>query len=116
MLATLTERRFSDPAWVFERKLDGVRALSTGHGAGPELWSRNQIRISNGYPELIEGVAARGGPRFVADGEIVAFDGAQTSFAKLQARIHLTTPNASLPPGWMSSITCSTCSRTTGST
>jgi DNA ligase D-like protein (predicted ligase) len=56
------------------------------------LWSRNQIRISNGYPELIEALAARGGPRFVADGEIVAFDGAQTSFAKLQARIHLTDP------------------------
>jgi bifunctional non-homologous end joining protein LigD len=92
MLATLTERRFSDPAWVFERKLDGVRALSTRHGAGPELWSRNQIRISNGYPELIEALAARGGPRFIADGEIVAFDGAQTSFAKLQARIHLTDP------------------------
>src|ERR1700704_6631797 len=64
MLTTLTERRFSDPAWVFERKLDGVRALSTRHGAGPELWSRNQIRISNGYPELIEALAARGGPRF----------------------------------------------------
>jgi bifunctional non-homologous end joining protein LigD len=25
MLATLTQDRFTDPAWIFERKLDGVR-------------------------------------------------------------------------------------------
>jgi bifunctional non-homologous end joining protein LigD len=24
MLATLTEERFSDPGWLYERKLDGV--------------------------------------------------------------------------------------------
>lgn len=35
-LATLTADRFSDPGWIFERKLDGERCLafSRGRGAG----------------------------------------------------------------------------------
>lgn len=90
MLATLTERRFSDENWLFERKLDGVRALCTRDGGTPQLWSRNQNRVDGSYPELVDALGEHGGPRFVADGEIVAFDGEQTSFARLQARIHLT--------------------------
>lgn len=90
MLATLTDRRFSDPSWLFERKLDGVRALSERDGGAVRLWSRNGKRIDGSFPELADALAAYGGPRFVADGEIVAFDGAQTSFSALQPRIHLT--------------------------
>ena len=34
MAAMLTDRRFDDPTWVFERKLDGVRCLpSRGQAA-----------------------------------------------------------------------------------
>ena len=34
-LATLTRDRFSDPAWIFERKLDGERCLAfAGGGRG----------------------------------------------------------------------------------
>jgi DNA ligase D-like protein (predicted ligase) len=98
MLATLTDRRFSHPNWLFERKLDGVRALATldpavDHGS-LHLWSRNHKPMDASYPELVRELAGRGPHRFVADGEIVAFDGHQTSFAKLQARIHLTDPEA----------------------
>lgn len=88
MLATLTERRFSNADWLFERKLDGMRALSTRDGGRPELWSRNRNRLDERFPELIDALADLGGPRFTADGEIVAFDGKQTSFARLQPRIH----------------------------
>lgn len=28
MAATLTDRRFNDPAWTFEQKLDGIRVLA----------------------------------------------------------------------------------------
>jgi bifunctional non-homologous end joining protein LigD len=28
MKAVLTERRFSDPDWIFERKLDGMRCVA----------------------------------------------------------------------------------------
>jgi bifunctional non-homologous end joining protein LigD len=54
------------------------------------LWSRNEKRVDASYPEIVDALAALGCGRFVADGEIVAFDGAQTSFARLQGRIHLT--------------------------
>ncbi len=38
MLATLTHDTFSDPEWIYERKLDGERALAFlagAAGAGP---------------------------------------------------------------------------------
>ncbi|WP_307814593.1 non-homologous end-joining DNA ligase [Glycomyces sp. YM15] len=90
MLATLTERRFSNAAWVFERKFDGMRALAVREGGAPHLWSRNEKPLDKRFPELVDALAELGGPEFTADGEIVAFDGKQTSFARLQARIHLT--------------------------
>jgi bifunctional non-homologous end joining protein LigD len=99
MLATLTEQRFSSENWVFERKLDGVRAICSRDGDTPRLWSRNRRAMDSSYPEIVEALAERGGPRFVADGEIVAFDGAQTSFATLQPRIHLTDPADALATG-----------------
>jgi len=89
-LATLTQRRFSSENWLFERKLDGVRAICARNGSTPTLWSRNHNDVSASYPEIVEALAELGGTHFVVDGEIVAFDGQQTSFAKLQQRIHLT--------------------------
>ncbi|ASR38854.1 ATP-dependent DNA ligase [Prauserella marina] len=93
MLATLTDQYFSDPDWIFERKLDGVRALCVREaGEEPHLWSRNHRSADASYPELVTALAEQGGESFVADGEIVAFDGDQTSFAKLQPRIHVNDP------------------------
>ena len=93
MLATLTDRPFSSEHWVFERKLDGVRAIiSRDTGQRPELWSRNQKPMDATYPELVAALAEQGPDRFIADGEIVAFDGSLTSFARLQARMHLKDP------------------------
>jgi DNA ligase D-like protein (predicted ligase) len=71
MLATPTDRRFSDGDWVFERKLDGVRALSVRAGWRPQLWSRNHKRLDDAYPELVELLSEAGGAHFIADGEIV---------------------------------------------
>jgi DNA ligase D-like protein (predicted ligase) len=71
MLATPTERRFSDDDWLFERKLDGVRALSLRAGWRPQLWSRNHKRLDEGYPELVELLTEAGAAHFIADGEIV---------------------------------------------
>jgi bifunctional non-homologous end joining protein LigD len=92
MLATLTKDRFSDREWIFERKLDGVRVIAACDGGTPTLWSRNHKSMDRSYPEITSALAKYGRPRFVADGEIVAFDRDQTSFARLQARIHLTDP------------------------
>ena len=75
MLATLTADRFSDPDWIFERKLDGVRAIAVRDGSGASLWSRNEKPMDATYPELVDAVAAHVPAGTVLDGEIVAFDG-----------------------------------------
>ncbi|MDX6324706.1 MAG: bifunctional non-ous end joining protein LigD [Nocardioidaceae bacterium] len=99
MLATLTQDRFTDPAWIFERKLDGVRAVAVHDGRGASLWSRSEKRMDATYPELVDAVAARTPGGTVVDGEIVAFDGDQTSFARLQGRIGLHDPDAARASG-----------------
>lgn len=85
MLATLTEDRFSDPDWLFERKLDGVRGLAFRRGSTVRLLSRNRLEMGR-YPEIIEAFAAEPADDFVVDGEVVAFHGRQTSFSRLQRR------------------------------
>ena len=57
MKAKLTARPFSDPNWVFERKLDGVRASVGRTPQGATLTSRTGRRMT-GYPELIRAVHA----------------------------------------------------------
>ena len=99
MLATLTQDRFTDPGWIFERKLDGVRAIAVHDRRGAALWSRNEKRMDGTYPEIVDAVAARTPSDTVLDGEIVAFDGPQTSFARLQGRIGLHDPEAARATG-----------------
>jgi bifunctional non-homologous end joining protein LigD len=91
-LATLTRERFSSDKWVFERKLDGVRCLSYYEGGRARIRSRSGGDQASAFPEIVETLEAQSCPDFVVDGEVVAFDGAQTSFAALQPRIHLTNP------------------------
>jgi bifunctional non-homologous end joining protein LigD len=85
MKAVLTDDRFSDPDWIYERKLDGIRCLTFRSRDGVRLMSRNQLSLNQRFPELAD-VLQRAPAEFVVDGEVVAFDGAQTSFAKLQQR------------------------------
>jgi bifunctional non-homologous end joining protein LigD len=92
-LATLTDRRFSDPEWIFERKLDGVRGLAFRDGDQVRLMSRNRLSLNNTYPEVVEALAKQDTTRFVVDGEIVAFEGRRTSFARLQGRLGITDPD-----------------------
>jgi bifunctional non-homologous end joining protein LigD len=98
MLATLTEDRFSDPGWLYERKLDGERCLVYRTGDRTELYSRNRKQLNNSYPELVDALAAQKGD-FVADGEIVAFQGNNTSFARLQGRMQVSDPDAARRSG-----------------
>ncbi|WP_082962497.1 non-homologous end-joining DNA ligase [Mycobacterium sp. E342] len=91
-LATLTDERFSDPGWIFERKFDGMRCLAFRDGDRVLLLSRNRQPLNGTYPELVDAVAAQHSTRFVLDGEVVAFAGRRTSFARLQARLGITDP------------------------
>lgn len=49
--------------------------------------TRNRKDLNDTYPELAEAFLAEDSQGFVADGEIVAFDGTVTSFAKRQSRM-----------------------------
>src|SRR5213078_872330 len=86
MLTTLTDDRFSDPNWIFERKLDGERVLVFRNGKRVRLLSRNKKLINNTYPELVDEYKKQPNGSFIADGEVVAFQGRITSFSRLQGR------------------------------
>jgi bifunctional non-homologous end joining protein LigD len=99
MLATLTDKRFSDPGWIFEPKLDGERCLAFRDSDQVRLMSRNRRLLNATYPELADALAAKGAPRVVVDGEIVAFEGRHTSFARLQGRLGITEPELARATG-----------------
>jgi DNA ligase D-like protein (predicted ligase) len=90
MLATLTDDRFSDPAWIFERKFDGERCLAFRDGPTMRLLTRNRQPLNGTYPELVEALGGQDTARFVVDGEVVAFEGRRTSFERLQGRLGIT--------------------------
>lgn len=92
MQAKLSDRPFDDPGWVFERKLDGIRALVRRDGETVTLTSRTGREMAPTYPELVEALAADPADDFLADGEIVAFDGSRTSFERLQGRMGVHDP------------------------
>ena len=89
MKATLTDERFSDPDWIYERKLDGIRCLAIRGGDGVELYSRNDLSQNSRYPELVDALNAEEQHEFVVDGEVVAFTGNRTDFGKLTQRHRL---------------------------
>jgi bifunctional non-homologous end joining protein LigD len=95
-LATLTKDRFSDPAWIFERKLDGERCVAFCAGGEVRLLTRNKKRANAAYPELAEALASQSAGDCVVDGEVVSFVGDVTSFERLQQRIHVGRPSAEL--------------------
>lgn len=88
MLATLTDDHFSDPDWIYERKLDGERVLARRVNGHVTLLSRNGKKLNATYPELVEALEGDG-PDFLADGEVVAFEGDLTSFKRLQRRMQI---------------------------
>lgn len=92
MKAVLTDERFSDPNWIYERKLDGIRCIAIRDGDTLKLLSRNDLSENARYPELVDALGQESCPRFAVDGEAVAFDGAQTSFARLTQRGHRHVP------------------------
>ena len=86
MKAVLTDEPFSDPGWIFERKLDGIRCLSVRSGERVRMLSRNNLDLGARFPELLPRLGAEACERYAIDGEIVAFEGSATSFARLAQR------------------------------
>jgi bifunctional non-homologous end joining protein LigD len=96
MLATLTDRRDFDEDWLLERKLDGERCVARKDGDDVRLESRTAKNLSATYPEVLAGVAAQRSAELLLDGELVAFDGEQTSFSRLQQRLGVGAPSPQL--------------------
>jgi DNA ligase D-like protein (predicted ligase) len=91
MKAVLVDAPFSDPAWIFERKLDGVRCGVIRRDGKARLVSRTGEVMDGTYPEIAEALSVDG-PDIVADGEVVAFKDGQTSFERLQGRLGIHDP------------------------
>ena len=89
MLATLASEAFDDPAWGFEPKWDGVRALAVCDHHTTRLISRNRRDITDGYPELRSLHDRLVALDAIVDGEIVAFEDGRPSFQRLQQRMHV---------------------------
>src|SRR3954470_8365502 len=92
-LATLSHERFWEPGWVYERKLDGQRVLAKRDPSGARLYSRSGRDGTGAFPEVAEALVSPQATDFVVDGEVVAFDGSRTSFARLQPRIQVADPD-----------------------
>jgi bifunctional non-homologous end joining protein LigD len=93
MLATLVKPpdhfRTSRPGeWQYERKLDGLRGLAVRNDDRVDLFSRNRLSFNARFPEVIAALAKLSSTSFTVDGELVAFDGDQTSFSLLQSSPH----------------------------
>ncbi|HEX5897458.1 MAG TPA: non-homologous end-joining DNA ligase [Thermoleophilaceae bacterium] len=86
MKAVLADKPFSDPDWIFERKLDGIRCLAIRDASGVQLMSRTGRRMNAEYPGLVDALEREPSEDFIADGEIVAFQNGITSFSRLQRR------------------------------
>jgi DNA ligase D-like protein (predicted ligase) len=87
MKAVLWDEPFSDPNWIYERKLDGVRCLAHRDGDAVRLLSRTDRDMGDQYPEVVRALSQERCRDFVVDGELVAFDRpGVTSFQRLQRR------------------------------
>lgn len=93
-LATLTDERFSDAGWIYERKLDGERCIAFIQDGQAKLYSRNQKPLNIQYPEIVGRLSAAAHSDMVLDGEIVAFEDGVSSFSRLQERMHLSSREA----------------------
>src|SRR5438046_554390 len=97
MLATLTDRPFSDPNRLFEIKWDGVRALARIENGASTLLSRTGVDMDNRYPELASLPDALAARQAILDGEIVALDTrGHSDFELLQERMHVRAPSKNL--------------------
>jgi bifunctional non-homologous end joining protein LigD len=93
MLATLTDRPFSNPQWLFEIKWDGVRAIAWIDSGELKLRARSGSDITEQYPDLAGLPKAFSGRQAIIDGEIAVLDGrGHSNFEKLQERMHVRNP------------------------
>lgn len=74
MLATLVEKPFHKPGWVYEEKYDGYRILAYKEGKRVTLLSRNGKDRTESFDDIAKAIASLREATLLLDGEAVAFD------------------------------------------
>jgi bifunctional non-homologous end joining protein LigD len=93
MLATLSDRRDFDGDWLLERKFDGERCIARKRDGAARLESRTGKDLTGTYPEVRDALLTQRARELLLDGEVVAYEGDQTSFSRLQQRLGTTAPS-----------------------
>jgi bifunctional non-homologous end joining protein LigD len=90
MLCQTAEAPFTDPAWIFELKYDGYRAMaSAGRGQSVLRYRSGQFATER-FPEVASALRALPYRDLVLDGELVAFDAdGKPDFQRLASRSQL---------------------------
>ncbi len=83
MLATLVDKPFHLPGWIYEEKYDGVRILAYKEGPRISLVTRNGIVRTDRYPEVAAAVSKLQPQTLLLDGEVVVFDKRNVSHFQL---------------------------------
>ena len=90
MLASPTEKAFTRDGWIYEPKLDGIRALAYVTPESTEIFSRNGKRLAAQYPALAAALPQQVTGEVILDGEIVALNShGRPSLQMLQQRMNL---------------------------
>jgi bifunctional non-homologous end joining protein LigD len=74
MLATLVDKPFHRPGWVYEEKYDGYRILAYKEGKHVMLLSRNGKDRTESFADVAKAIATLGDRTLLLDGEAVSFD------------------------------------------
>ena len=96
-LATLADKPFSNPDWLFEIKWDGERALAFVRDGEVEFRSRSDRDITQEYPELKDLPKTLNARKGILDGEVVVLDEAgRSDFLRIQQRFGVLNPSVRL--------------------
>ena len=96
-LASLSDKPFSNPDWLFEVKWDGVRGLAYVSNGEVSVRSRTGREIAPEYPEVRDLANQLDASEAIVDGEIVALDeSGRSNFQKLQNRSGVRNPSRTL--------------------
>ena len=90
MLAERCAAPFDDPAWVFELKYDGFRALAAVADGRGRIFYRSGSDATAAFPEVAAALGRLRCSDALLDGELVVVDGrGRPQFQRLQQRFQL---------------------------
>jgi bifunctional non-homologous end joining protein LigD len=74
-MASVAEKPFDSPDWIFETKLDGYPAIAVIDSTGKaRIWSRNRLPLEPKFPTVRDATEELKLRSTILDGEIVALD------------------------------------------